>query len=146
MKNLEILAEFNFKTHIEIRFSDFDLQGHVNNALYLTYFEQARIKYWQHFLEWDWTIYGIVVAKAEVNYITPLLIGDKIEVHVRTSKLNNTSFQLDYIIVSTNKEGKTTITTKGSTLLVVIDIQKQKPVAIPQLQRNQIINFDKLEA
>jgi len=42
------MAEFNYYHPIEVRYGDLDPQGHVNNARYLTYFEQARINYIAH--------------------------------------------------------------------------------------------------
>ena len=50
---------------IEIRFSDCDRYKHVNNAVYLTYFEQARIHYFGEILgeNWDWTKNGVILKK-----------------------------------------------------------------------------------
>jgi acyl-CoA thioester hydrolase len=39
------MPSFKFSTHIEVRFRDLDALGHVNNAVYLTYFEIARLHY-----------------------------------------------------------------------------------------------------
>jgi acyl-CoA thioester hydrolase len=41
------MPDFRFNYPIEVRFSDTDAMGHVNNAVYLTYFEQARLAYWR---------------------------------------------------------------------------------------------------
>ncbi len=56
-KKTEILNQFDsfkYKTNIETRFTDFDMMGHVNNAIYFTYMEIARSKYWKQAIGWDW--------------------------------------------------------------------------------------------
>jgi acyl-CoA thioester hydrolase len=75
MNNLqEKIAAFNFKTPIPLRFSDMDMFGHANNAVYLTYFEQARSQYWKEILHWNWDTYGIVLVKSELEYIKPITL------------------------------------------------------------------------
>jgi len=51
---IDNLADFKYKTSIETRFADFDMMGHVNNAVYFTYMEIARTKYWKQAIDWDW--------------------------------------------------------------------------------------------
>jgi acyl-CoA thioester hydrolase len=86
----------NFKhaTPIQIRFSDIDAMNHLNNATYLTYFEVARVKYLDVVTKADWddTRYGLIVAKAEINFKQPVFFYDTIEVHTRCSKIGNKSF------------------------------------------------------
>ncbi|MBK6404207.1 MAG: thioesterase family protein [Holophagales bacterium] len=41
------LPEFPCVVGVEVRFRDLDAMGHVNNAVYLTYFEQARLAFWR---------------------------------------------------------------------------------------------------
>ena len=53
--------DFKYKTPISIRFADIDAFGHVNNAIYLTYFEMARSAYWNEIIEWDWSSVGIIL-------------------------------------------------------------------------------------
>ena len=54
---------------IPVRFSDIDAMGHVNNAIYLNYFEQARMSFFQESIgkEWDWKKDGIVLGRNEID-------------------------------------------------------------------------------
>lgn len=143
MDSTDFLADFRFKTTVEIRFSDLDLLGHVNNAVYLTYFEQARLAYSRNLTSWNWKKTGVVVAKSEVEYLKPVFLDDKIEVYIRTSRIGNTSFELEYVISLQKPNEKAIITTKGKTLQVVIDMKTNKPIPIPEAIKNQIITFER---
>lgn len=128
---------FHYKVQIPLRFSDIDALGHVNNAVYLTYFEIARSAYWTDVIAWDWKQSGIIIRKSIVDYHKPIILGDEVYAYVRTSKIGNSSFELDYILVK-NKQEEEEICTSGQTICVSIDYQSQKPTKIPQLQRQRI--------
>ena len=140
----EKIAGFHFKTPIDLRFSDMDMFGHSNNAVYLTYFEQARSVYWKEVLNWNWKTYGIVLVKAEVEYIAPVTLEDEIWIYVKTVKVGNSSFEMEYMIVSV-KEGKETLKTMGKTKQVTIDNSTKKPTAIPKEAKEKMIATDNPE-
>lgn len=123
---------FHFKTPIPIRFADIDAFGHVNNAIYLTYFEIARSAYWEEIIEWDWNLLGIIIRKSTVEYLKPIILGDKVHAYVRTSKIGRSSFELEYILVK-DVNGIEEICTSGHTLCVAFDYKTKKPVTIPPL-------------
>jgi acyl-CoA thioester hydrolase len=84
----------------EIRLIDCDVFGHVNNAVYLTYFEEARIYYFKELLglEWNWKENGFIIKKNEIEYLYPIFHANKIEIEVRLLSIGNTSFELFYSI------------------------------------------------
>jgi len=125
---------FHYKIQIPIRFADMDALGHVNNAIYITYFEIARSAYWAEIIEWDWKLFGIIIRKSVVDYLKPIILSDDIYAYVRTSKIGNSSFELDYILVK-NVNGSEEICTTGQTLCVSFDYTEQKPTQIPAIQR-----------
>jgi acyl-CoA thioester hydrolase len=118
--------------------------GHVNNAMYFTYMEMGRTKYWQQAIHWDWKKTGVVIGHASINYIKPVLLGDKISVYVRTSRIGNTSFDLEYVIVKI-QHGNEIICSKGKTVCVVFDYETKSPIKIPDRERTKIIEFEQLE-
>ncbi|MFN4071655.1 MAG: acyl-CoA thioesterase, partial [Thermus caldifontis] len=64
---------FPVSVPIQVRFRDLDALGHVNNAVYLTYFEVARAAYFQRLKE-DWLEKGhFILARAEVDFLRPIL-------------------------------------------------------------------------
>lgn len=129
-------SAFNYAVDIEIRFADMDALGHVNNAVYLTYFEMARTKYWQDVVKWDWKTLGIIIARAEIDYVSQLTVRDRAKMYIRTSRVGNTSFDLEYALVRKGDDGSELLAAKGMTVCVVFDYEKQKPSPIPSEQRS----------
>jgi len=130
---------FHFKIQIPIRFADIDALGHVNNAIYLTYFEIARSAYWAEIIKWDWKLFGIIIRKSAVDYLKPIILADEVYAYVRTSKIGNSSFELDYVLVRIIN-GSEEICTTGQTLCVSFDYTLQKPTQIPEFQRQMMEN------
>ncbi|WP_231459444.1 MULTISPECIES: thioesterase family protein [unclassified Pedobacter] len=136
--------EFNYKTNIHTRFIDFDMMGHVNNSVYFTYLEIARTKYWEETIKWDWQKTGIVIAHAEIDYILPIVMQDKIAVYVKTSRIGSTSFDLDYQIVKI-KGGEEVICSKGKTVCIAIDYASKRPTEIPEAEKQRMLGFEQLQ-
>ncbi|RZL46088.1 MAG: acyl-CoA thioesterase [Pedobacter sp.] len=135
---------FKYKTNIEMRFADLDMMGHVNNAIYFTYMEIGRTKYWKHAINWDWKTTGVVIGQASIDYIAPIFLGDKVSMYVRTSRIGNTSFDLEYLIVK-DENGKEVICSRGKTICVAYDYSTKKPSAIPEKEREKMVRFEQLE-
>jgi len=129
--------DFNYKTPISIRFADIDAFGHVNNAIYLTYFEMARSAYWNEIIEWDWNSVGIILRNSHVEYLKPIMLNDEVYAYVRTSRIGGSSFDLEYTLVKIiNSEEQ--VCTTGSTLCIAYDYNVNKPVPIPEYQRRKM--------
>lgn len=137
------LDNFQFKTNIETRFVDFDMMGHVNNAAYFTYMEIARTKYWSSAIRWDWKKTGVIIAKASLDYIEPVLLDDKIHMYVRTSRIGSSSFDLEYMLVKI-KNGIEIVCSKGKTVCVAFDYQTKNSTPIPEGERNKMMVFEQL--
>lgn len=141
--NQEQLDSFKYKTSLETRFTDFDMMGHVNNAVYFTYMEIARTKYWKQAIGWDWKTTGVVIAKASLDYITPIFIEDKINMYVRTSRIGNTSFDLEYLLVKI-ENNKEVVCSRGKTVCVAFDYQSKLATPIPLHEKNKMQVFEQL--
>ena len=136
------MENFTYSTPIHIRFSDMDAFGHVNNAIYLTYFEIARANYWRNIIEWDWNEMGIILGRSEIDYRKPIILDDQIKCYVRTSRVGNSSFDVEYILVKI-KDGKEEICTTGKTVCISYDYKASKSSPIPAKQRKRMIEYDK---
>ncbi len=139
-----LLDSFKYKTTVETRFADFDMLGHVNNAVYFTYMEIARTKYWAQAVNWNWKKTGVIIAKACVDYIDPILPEDKISIYVRTSRIGKSSFDLEYLIVKI-KNGDEVICSKGKTVCVAFDYINNVSTSIPQDERTKMVVFEQLD-
>lgn len=137
------LSEYHYKTSIVIRFADIDSFGHVNNAVYFTYLEIARSNYWNEIIAWDWNAMGIIIARAEIDYLKPVVLTDKLSCYVRTSRIGKTSFDLDYALVRTAGDVEELCAT-AKTVCVAFDYQIQQPAAIPDIHRIKMQEFELL--
>ncbi|MDB5009694.1 MAG: fadM 1 [Mucilaginibacter sp.] len=137
----EKISDYKYKTPIHIRFSDIDAVGHVNNAIYLTYFEIARFNYWKNVTKWDLSENGIIVGKTEVNYLKPVTLHDEIACYVRVVRIGNSSFDVMHILVKITEKGEEICTT-GKTVCISYDYTANKSVKIPAIFREKMIEFD----
>jgi acyl-CoA thioester hydrolase len=137
----EKLSDYKYKTPVSIRFSDIDNVGHVNNAVYLTYFEDARLNYWREMINWNTDKNGIIVGRSEVNYLKPIMLHDQIFCYVRTTRIGNSSFDIMHVLVRVTPDGEEICTT-GKTVCISYDYAAGKSVAIPAKERLRMIEYD----
>ncbi|MCX7943742.1 MAG: nitroreductase family protein [Deltaproteobacteria bacterium] len=118
-----------FETRVEIRFNDIDLIGHVNNATFLTYFEEARWKFFAEiFGRENITKLNFIIASITIDYETPIFPLDEPIVRMWVSDIGRTSFKFNYQIVS--KDGKK-VFAKGGSVQVFYDYAENKPIKVP---------------
>jgi len=84
---------------IEVRYRDLDPLGHVNNAVYLSYIELARVRYFERLGALEGALgrgEAPVVARAEIDYRRPIHLGEEVRVGARVVRVGRTSFAMDY--------------------------------------------------
>lgn len=133
--------KFNYKTHIPLRFADLDVFGHVNNAVYLTYFEIARSTYWKEVIQWDWNEMGVIVGKAEITFLKPIMMEDEVYAYVKTSRIGKSSFDIDYALIRV-KNGDEELCTTGKTVCICFDYQLNQTAPIPEAYRIKMQEFE----
>ncbi len=106
--------------------------GHVNNAVYLTYFEQARFAHWRSLAgagltESPGDLPGVILARVEVDYRMPARYGETLEVRIGLAGIGRTSFTYEYETV--NAGGALVAT--GRSVQVMFDYTKNTPVPVP---------------
>ena len=140
------MSEFKFFHPIEVRYGDLDPQGHLNNAKYLTFFEQARVHYLIHLglftQNQSFMDIGIILADAHIAFLAPIHYGDEVKVGVRTSKLGNKSMIIEQNIVN-HASGKEMA--KGEIVAVTFDYHNQKTISLPEDWRKTISKFEGLQ-
>ena len=121
-----------FSHRLEVRFRDCDAMGHTNNAVYLTYLEQARFAHWRSL--WGFGtpqlppgLPGVILARVECDYKRPTKYGDTLEIRLTVAEIGRTSFRYEYEIV--DDQERTVLTAK--TVQVMYDYTAEKPVPIP---------------
>lgn len=97
------MEDYPVMVELEVRYRDLDPLGHVNNAVYLSYIELARVRYFERL--------GIaggamgdgpapLVARAEIDYLRPVLLGQRVRVGARIERLGRTSFTMAYLVAA----------------------------------------------
>ncbi len=118
---------------LETRYADYDTKGHVNNAVYLTYFEVARNRMWVAM--GGGADFGFVVAEATVKYVSQARIGDPLDIEIRTSEVRNKAWVWTYRITNTQTNA---LVAEGSTVQVMYDYEARKSIPIPDALRGQL--------
>jgi acyl-CoA thioester hydrolase len=138
------MPEFKFYHPVEVRYNDLDPQGHVNNAAYMVYLEQARARYMQHLGLWDGESFldlGIILAEAKITYRAPVFFGQPVRVGVSVTYIGNKSMEMHYSLQDT-ANGKELA--HGSTVLVTYDYRQDKSIPVPTAWRETILRFEGL--
>lgn len=110
------------RLRLTVRFRDCDPYGHVNNAVYLTYLENARFALWK-----AQDIRGVILARAEVDYRAQAKYGDVLEVRARLAGFGRTSFKYEYEIADV---ATGTVVLDARTVQVKFDYDRQQPMAL----------------
>ena len=127
-----------FRMEIDIRFRDIDMLGHVNSAVYSTYLETARIKYFlSKFGRYEPTF---VLRRAELDYLAPLHLGEVAVVEMWVGHIGESSWEFRYRIVEKNS-GR--VAMEARTIQVWIDPKTGAKARIPDEVR-RVLEEDRL--
>lgn len=139
------IDDFKFEQEIQIRWNDLDPLGHVNNAVYVTYFEIARGMYMLNAsVKWDWKKNMFLIGNVNVNFIKELTMFDIAPaVLLRTKKIGNKSFVLEYVIVSNNLNGEQQIHATGTTTQIMFDMISKKTIEVQDWLKENLVSYEK---
>jgi acyl-CoA thioester hydrolase len=118
---------------IQVRYNDFDERGHVNNAVYLTYFEIGRAALWQG-LGGDATV-GFILAQATVNYRSPARLGDQLVLEIALGDVRTKSWIWRYRVLDARDDR---VVADGETVQVAYDYRAQRSVAVTDELRRRL--------
>ncbi|MCL6261274.1 acyl-CoA thioesterase [Aquiflexum sp. TKW24L] len=142
----DVLSSFSFSIPIQVRFSDIDGYMHVNNGVYFNYFEHARAEFLFRVCEWDIFTTGTVVANINIDFRIPIHADDKPEAFVRCTKIGNTSFVLEQVLMGKSKSGEDKIFAQSSTTMVFVDMKTMRPVQVPKDYAAKLLGESSKEA
>lgn len=128
---------------MQVRFKDVDKMGHVNNAVHLTYFELARMSYFNEVIGQmiDWSKQGVILARNEVDYKAPILLEDEVWVYIRVTRFGNTSIEMEYVVTRTDDQGSF-IAATGKSVLVCFDYELNRSMPVPALWKEKSAAFE----
>lgn len=117
-----------FEHEIAVRFRDCDAMGHVNNAVYLSYLEQARVEAWHRMTGASGLPKDLILARVEIDYRAPATLGDRLLVRLRIAAVGTTSFTLDCEIENVRTREMVAC---ARTVQVMYDYAAGRPMEIP---------------
>jgi acyl-CoA thioester hydrolase len=97
----DLQGAFGHRVAVDVRFADTDAMGHVNNAVYLTYCEMARIRYWtevtgEPIAAGHEGAESLILAEARITYRAPVFHTDVVTIETRATHIGRSSFTLEH--------------------------------------------------
>ena len=137
---MEETIKFKHSMPAQIRFSDVDQFGHVNNSVYFQLYDLAKTTYFKDVMGMtEWNDVVVVVANINANFLMPIFFSDSIEIETTTIQLGNKSFTLlQRAVVKDSGEVKC----ECRTTLVMYDLLTKDPTPIPDHYKNAICEFE----
>ena len=130
---------FPFVHREHVRFRDLDAMGHINNAVFATYVEQARVEYLASLDVLDRPVYdpgaeSMILARIEMDFRAPgEAEPDMVEIGVRPARVGTKSFTLEYRIEQGGE-----LLAEASTVLVSYDYERAESRAVPEAWRDAL--------
>jgi acyl-CoA thioester hydrolase len=130
---------FRFVHAQEVTFRDLDVFGHVNNAVYLTYLENARIGYMREVLSIEsLEDLLVILATVRIDFRSRASLGEVLEIGARVSRIGTKSFDLDHEVRGPDAR----LVAVASTTLVTFDYRGDTSMPVPDLWRERIESFE----
>jgi acyl-CoA thioester hydrolase len=128
---------WDIEVDIRVAWGDMDAFKHVNNTVFLRWFETARIAWLDHvgFPDVDGGL-GPILKTASVVYESPVTYPDTVRAKVRTKRVGTSSVTLEYEVTSEAQKGALVAT--GETVVVLVDYARGAKVALPDDLRARI--------
>ncbi|WP_418286635.1 acyl-CoA thioesterase [Halorubrum sp. DTA46] len=144
-----------YTTEIDVRFRDIDAMGHVNNAVYATYVEQARSEYYRDVLDADLARVSTVLASLSLDFRRPVELTDgTVTATVDVDAVGRSSVSMSHEIrvgaggTDADESGETagdeTTVAEATATLVTIDPDSGEPRPVPEAFRTAITEFHEL--
>lgn len=131
---------FHHKMPAQIRFSDVDQFGHVNNAVYFELYDMGKTQYFYDVVGPDaLDKIAIVVVKIEASFLAPIFYPDNIVIQTALIHLGNKSFVLRQQAINP-KTGE--VKCESRTTMVVYDKVNKQSIPMPEDYRQKIIAFE----
>lgn len=138
-------SDFKHWLQIPTRWRDMDAMGHVNSAVYFTYFEIVRMWYFEQIGLNDLKVHGKVgpaVVSQACNYREQVFHPAVLDAGIRSTKIGTKSFTVEYEFYF---EGTDRLVCDGNTVMVWVDYSAAKAIPVPAVLREGILAFEGVE-
>jgi acyl-CoA thioester hydrolase len=127
--------EFRHRTSCEVRFRDLDAFGHVNNAVFSTYVELARIRYLLDVLqpERPFERMPLILAHLAIDFRSPIQFGEEVAIETRVTEVGRSSFGMRHRMTADGR-----LAAELDTVLVAYDYATARPMPVPDAWRERL--------
>jgi acyl-CoA thioester hydrolase len=130
---------YRFVLGRDVEFRDIDAAGHVNNAVYLTYLETARISYLVDVLEADFAYeLSLILARITVDFRSPARFPETLEIGTRVTRVGTKSFEMEHEV--RGDDGRLVL--EASSVLVAYDYSTDRSMAVPEPWRARLDAYE----
>jgi len=121
--------------HLEVvRFSDLDAFGHVNNAVFSIYVEQARLAWFGRYAaEEPMPLRDVILARTEIDFRAAVVFGETVAIGVRPSRVGTKSFEFEFEL----RVGERLVA-EAKSVLVGYDYESGRSVEVPERWRHRL--------
>lgn len=132
---------YRHRTTLQVRFRDTDAFGHVNNAVFASYSELARVRYLIDVLEpaEPFNETPLILARIAIDFRSPIEFGEEVVVETRVDRIGTTSFDMSHRMVA-GPEGR--LVADIDTVLVTYDYANRRPMPVPDDWRERMVAFE----
>jgi acyl-CoA thioester hydrolase len=132
---------------VAVRFADTDAMGHVNNAVYLTFIEAARVDWWEvatgEPLEREpGRPEGLILAEAEIAFRAPVFFGEVVTVETRATRLGRTSLAVEHRMTAARPSESPRLAAICRSVIVRYDYESERPTVWPEALVARIEAFE----
>jgi len=131
----DVPGDFGHQVAVDVRFADTDAMGHVNNAVYLTYCEMARIRYWSD-VTGEPVAAGhegaesLILAEARITYRAPVFHTETVTVETRATHIGRSSFTLEHRLTARPPGGPSRLVATSESVMVRYDYRVDRPAPL----------------
>jgi acyl-CoA thioester hydrolase len=145
----DVPGDFAHRHEVEVRLSDTDAMGHVNNARYLTYVEIARVAYYERVTGNPLPIgahgaeEGMILAEIRMTYRSTSFYGETLTVESRVERIGRSSFGMVHRITAPeSRYGPARLVAVADSTLVAYDYTEECPIPVPDDWRAAMEAFE----
>lgn len=137
---MQSTPKFVYETEMPVRWYDMDAFGHVNNSIYFTYFESARIEWWNSITPADVSFIetGPVIINAYCTFFKAIVFPETLIVKLYVGPPGRSSHEIYYEIFS--RKDLALLYAKGSTKVVWVDRKLERSIPLPEYIRQHLPN------
>lgn len=127
------MTEYTYAVDLDVRLRDIDFMGHVNNAVYATYLEQARAAFFEDVIGESLVAADTVLANLEIDYLRPIDADESVTVALGVPETGTSSLPMEYEVRADGERAAT-----ARTVQVIVDRETGRSREIPSGWRDRI--------